>query len=239
VTYFEETQPIKDLPPFLFRLNKRIRRQQIVISAEDGLVIESPRPIREKTALNLISEQKEWIHKTWAKLQRKREKGKTLKTKENSILSFGQEKTLHIKPNQKRKYIFESPYQITIGFTSSQVSQTEAKKALKSYFMKKANTYLESRMRFFLKTHNIQINKLRIRDLKTLWGSCSENKNITLNWRLIMAPKFVSDYIICHELAHLKHLNHSKDFWEYVSFLYSDYKTAEKWLKDFGFLLKI
>ena len=73
---------------------------------------------------------------------------------------------------------------------------------------------------------------VRISSQRTLWGSCSSEGSISLNWRLVAAPKSVLDYIVVHELAHLKYLSHSSDFWSLVSHFCPDYKEHEMWLKN-------
>ena len=85
-------------------------------------------------------------------------------------------------------------------------------------------------------------NKISFRSQKTRWGSCSSRGVITLNWRLIGAPDSVSDYVIIHELAHLKYQDHSKRFWNLVEEFCPDFKADKKWLREnqysFDFLAK-
>lgn len=78
------------------------------------------------------------------------------------------------------------------------------------------------------------LNKVTIRSQKSRWGSCSSQRNISLSWRLIFAPYEVAAYVCAHEVAHLKEMNHSKNFWRVVESLSPTYKEAVKWLKDNG-----
>ncbi len=75
-------------------------------------------------------------------------------------------------------------------------------------------------------------NRLFIRGQKTRWGSCSHKGNISVNWKLIMAPEPVIDYVIIHELAHLKEMNHTDRFWELVAQYCPRYRDHKKWLKE-------
>lgn len=79
-----------------------------------------------------------------------------------------------------------------------------------------------------------EINEIRLKNNSSNWGSCSSNKNINLSSRLLLAPDFVLDYIIIHELAHLVHHNHSQTYWKLVERVMPDYMKAEEWLKKFG-----
>jgi hypothetical protein len=76
--------------------------------------------------------------------------------------------------------------------------------------------------------------KVVIKDQKTRWGSCSKKGNINLNWRLIMAPLHVIDYVVVHELCHLKVMNHSKDFWNLVESIQPNNHERRRWLKVNG-----
>jgi predicted metal-dependent hydrolase len=75
------------------------------------------------------------------------------------------------------------------------------------------------------------VKRVTVRNQKTRWGSCSSRGTISLNWRLIQTPDFVRDYIILHELAHLRHMNHSARFWQEVKRLCPDLATAKQWIK--------
>ena len=82
--------------------------------------------------------------------------------------------------------------------------------------------------------HGFQVRSIQVRDQRSRWGSCSARKVISLNWRLVQFPPEIADYVILHELAHLRHLNHSAAFWAEVARLYPDHEAAEKWLKTHG-----
>jgi predicted metal-dependent hydrolase len=79
--------------------------------------------------------------------------------------------------------------------------------------------------------NGLRVGRVSVRNQKSRWGSCSRRGTISVNWRLIQTPVFVRDYIILHELAHLRQLNHSKKFWQEVERMCPDYREAERWLK--------
>ena len=86
--------------------------------------------------------------------------------------------------------------------------------------------------------HGVPVRRVTVRDQRSRWGSCSRRGTVSLNWRLIHAPEFVRDYIIFHELAHFKEMNHSRRFWKEVARLCPAYETAEKWIKSHSDLLR-
>lgn len=81
---------------------------------------------------------------------------------------------------------------------------------------------------------NVTYGRITIREQKTRWGSCSSEGNLNFNWRLIFAPEEVLDYIVVHELAHRREMNHSQAFYAIVKSILPDYKKSQKWLRDNG-----
>jgi predicted metal-dependent hydrolase len=88
-------------------------------------------------------------------------------------------------------------------------------------------------------TFNFQYQTVRLKYMKSRWGSCSAKKNINLSLRLLLLPEKIRDYVIIHELAHLEEMNHSKAFWQLVEQHVPEYKDHEKWLKDNGHLFDL
>jgi predicted metal-dependent hydrolase len=86
--------------------------------------------------------------------------------------------------------------------------------------------------------HNLPVKRVSVRNQRSRWGSCSRRGTISLNWRLVQAPLFVRDYLILHELAHLRHMNHSRRFWAEVARLCPPFADAERWLKEHSRLLR-
>ena len=84
------------------------------------------------------------------------------------------------------------------------------------FYKKEARKYIEKRINEIAEQNNLKFNNLKITSAKTRWGSCTSQKNINFTYRLAMAPIKTIDYVIVHELSHLKHMNHSKAFWNLV-----------------------
>lgn len=94
--------------------------------------------------------------------------------------------------------------------------------------------FFYTRVKFCIEKTPFSIEKLRLRKMKSAWGICYKNKSITLNVLLICCPIEIIDYVIFHELCHLKHMNHSKEFWSEVKAFHPNYKEAKLWLKANG-----
>ena len=80
----------------------------------------------------------------------------------------------------------------------------------------------------------VRLCKIKFRYMKTRWGSCSSKGNLNFNYHLIKMPKEILEYVVIHEVCHLKHLNHSKEYWGLVESLCTDYKARVKWVKENG-----
>ena len=87
---------------------------------------------------------------------------------------------------------------------------------------------------FYADRMNVSYGRISIREQKTRWGSCSSAGNLNFNWRLIFAPPAVLDYVVVHELAHRKEMNHSAAFYAIVEQVLPDYRSSQKWLRENG-----
>ena len=100
-----------------------------------------------------------------------------------------------------------------------------------------ATAELPARTLEFASHHRLSVRRVTVRNQKSRWGSCSPRGAISLNWRLIQTPPFVCDYIILHELMHLRQMNHSERFWREVQSVCPGYGAAKRWLTDHPRLL--
>jgi predicted metal-dependent hydrolase len=129
-----------------------------------------------------------------------------------------------------------------INFGSERVKLSDAaadlRRAIQKHLRKLAARELPVRVMELAVLHGISVSRVTVRNQKSRWGSCSRRGTISLNWRLIQAPGFVRDYIILHELAHRRQMNHSAKFWREVERLFPDYLQARQWLKQHSKLLR-
>lgn len=82
-----------------------------------------------------------------------------------------------------------------------------------------------------------RVGRITLRDTSSCWGSCSRSGSLSFSWRLVFAPPHVLDYLVSHEVAHLRHMNHSRRFWETVEQLCAQWREARRWLREEGQLL--
>lgn len=106
--------------------------------------------------------------------------------------------------------------------------------ALEKLYRQRAREQLQKRIVYFARKMGVSYGKITVRAAKTRWGSCSVQGNLSFHWKLVLMPPEVLDYVVVHELAHRKEMNHSSLFWAEVARILPDYRERRKWLKTYG-----
>jgi predicted metal-dependent hydrolase len=104
--------------------------------------------------------------------------------------------------------------------------------AERASFRRRAEAELPLRLLALAAAHGLHVTRISIRNQRTRWGSCGRNGHITLNWRLVLMPDWVSDYVLVHELMHLRRLDHSPAYWALVAAAYPRFREARAWLRQ-------
>lgn len=115
----------------------------------------------------------------------------------------------------------------------------QIKNMLTDWFTDKAGEIVRQRIKRYANFLGVKPAGVKIKEQKKQWGSCSISGILRFNWRIAMAPVSIIDYIVIHELAHLKVKNHSADFWRLVSLVLPDFQARRNWLKNYSPALKI
>lgn len=105
---------------------------------------------------------------------------------------------------------------------------------LEEIYRKRARERLTERTAYFAALMGVSYNRISIRSQKTRWGSCSAQGNLNFHWKLILMPPEILDYVVVHELAHRREMNHSERFWVQIERMLPDYKQRRKWLREKG-----
>jgi predicted metal-dependent hydrolase len=108
---------------------------------------------------------------------------------------------------------------------------------LTDFLKRQAKEVLEERAFEYAARIGVKHTRITVRDTASRWGSCSSARSLSFSWRLILAPPFVLDYVVAHEVAHIREMNHGRNFWKLVSQLVGNPDAAQKWLREHGMAL--
>ena len=208
----------------IFKKRKNI---SILLDKDGNIIINAPKNISKKYIDNFVQSNKKWIENN-KKVIQQRSKNKT------TLLYLGEETKLLISNEDFENIKFNG-----INFYISRKNKDNSKELLHKFYIDQANKIIKKRIIFYTKKYNFKINKIKISNANTRWGSCGAQNNININWKLIMADKKIIDYVIIHELAHTIEHNHSKNFWGIIENIMPDYKERKDWLRKNGNLLYI
>lgn len=218
----------ENIPHKLVRSRRRTLGLQITRDAM--LVIRAPFRLPEKDIRYFIDRQMPWILQKHKEMREFQTSKPVREFKEGEIFSFlGAEYTLTKSSDTIRRVILEDE---KLALSAKYFEKAE--KFLEKFYREEAYEYLSDRTRYFAKVMGLQYSKIKLGTASTRWASCGPTGNLNFNWKLIMAPREVVDYVVVHELAHITHKNHSARFWALVGRYCPDYLRLRNWLKKNG-----
>ena len=205
------------------------RRTIALIVEQDGsLTVRAPRRATLNDIYGFIQEKTDWILRSREKLKAIKPIPKKAYVDGERFLFLGQEYELRLVPPQRPALKFDG------GFTLSTSAQERGELAFTKWYKTQALTIFTERVNHYANLHGLIPKEVKVNSAKTRWGSCTSAGTLNFTWRLVMAPLEVIDYVVLHELAHLKVKNHSPRFWKLVESLCPDFKHHRKWLRDHG-----
>lgn len=205
---------------YLLTVNPRAKHIRISIGF-DGMKVTTPKGINIDFVERFIHSKEKWIIEHCIKH----------KEEINHQLYYeGNEISYNIAKGLKENSIELKNNILNINLIKD-LDPEEIHSIIKGWYIKKATESFNKSIKVYSQLIGVKFNRICLREQKTRWGSCSSKGNLNFNWKLIMAPSFVLDYIVVHELCHLIHMNHSKSFWCEVERFMPSYKVAEQWLK--------
>jgi len=195
-----------------------LKNSYISITHEAEVLLKTPR-VSQSFVLNLLQEKESWIRK---KLYEAKENLPIKVNIEDEVLLFGE------------IYSIDMPQASSLRTKLERLKVNSIQNTMKcynSFYKEYSNTYIIPRVEYFSQKMNLNYNEIKFRKMKSRWGSCSSKKVLTFNTELIKTKKELIDYVVVHELAHLKHMNHSKKFHILVEEYLADSKEYRKELK--------
>ncbi len=221
--------------PYSARKSHRSRHLKLQVSIESGLEVVIPQRSRisHSQVESFILEKQRWVLRNLQKLEEISREARSM----DSILFLGKEVPLSVIESE-RKTARAAARGGLLEVRVPHGKRHSAKKAIASFYKKQARSLIPALARAKAGEMKASYSRISVRGQKTRWGSCSSRSALSFNWRLLAAPQRVLEYIVVHELAHLKHRNHSKKFWSLVREHCPDYKEWEKWLRKNRHMLR-
>ena len=203
----------------------------ITVSREEGVRVLTPRWVGLKQIEGILREKSGWILRKQAEVLEK-SPGAGLESGIQLPLA-GECLTLTIlkRDGLAAPHVQRNGQEITL-LVPERMPEEAGKQALIQWYRQQAVGLIRSRVEVFSRIMGVTPSRVVVKQQKSRWGSCSSKGNVNLNWRLVMMPPEVLDYVVVHELAHLKVLNHSKGFWDLVGSVLEDYPQRRKRLKE-------
>jgi predicted metal-dependent hydrolase len=221
--------------PYTVRKSQRAKSVRLRIDAKNGLQVVVPKAARGLDVEAVLLDSTDWILKHYAKVQQVKADERRYVTGE-TIPYLGREWPLEVIEKRSGKLITvtqnEAIIRVSVPADIPVKDRRESiRSALEAWYRRQAKEYLGPRVAHLARQHGFEYERITIKGQTTRWGSCSSNRNLNFNYRLMMTPPVVIDYVIIHELCHLREMNHSPRFWALVAQYCPDYKQWVTWLK--------
>ena len=193
-----------------------------------GLEVVLPRGVPMREALAFVRREERWVLAALAKLQQQADAAVPLR--DGSALPYlGMSLTLVVS-HGARSTIRRVGGELHVCVADGMAPDC----ALEAWYRADARRVMGERVDAHAATLDVAYGRITIKDTRSRWGSCSSKGNLNFSWRLLLAPYAVMDYVVAHEVAHLRELNHSPRFWTAVATLCPDYRTHRTWLGAHG-----
>ena len=221
------------------------RRKTVAIQIKQGQIrVLAPKSFSNRALHALLEKRRGWIERKVKEHAERPETPVRSYVEGETFLFRGDLHTLKIIPCQSEAQARSSSQRVShdkgMLYALCPEFQTDERR---SFFMKwglwqwyqgQAELYFREKTKLYAGRIGVSVQSIEIKEYKARWGACSCRGEITYNWRLIMAPDFVIDYVIVHELCHILEHNHSKAFWFHVAQHFPAYLEAKQWLKKNG-----
>lgn len=214
---------------------RKRKTMTITVEAPDKVTVVVPVGMKEEVIKSNVRRKVDWIVK---KLEEFKDvKNTSIKKKfvnGESFMYLGKGYPLQIELNDSLQVPEVKLYRGKLIIYTPTEDEEFLKIVVEKWYREKAKEIINERVGYYHYVIGVKPAKVTIKEQKKRWGSCSSLGNLNFNWKLIMAPPAVIDYVVVHEMAHLVHLNHSRDFWNLVESILPDYKERKKWLMNNG-----
>ena len=216
--------------PYIIKRSTRARYTRLEMRRETGLVVVIPRSYHIDRLRDLLQEKQDWILRKFSIYGKRQRLSANNEIKSGDFIPYLGRKLKVLTAENTGEYD-----RVTLEWDRVIVSTSGKKQPgmiLEQWYRIQAAELIKEKLAKWSSRLQVSYHKVTIRKQRTRWGSCSRHGNLSFNWQLLMAPEPVIDYVIVHELAHLKEMNHSKRFWQLVAEHCPRWRAHKKWLRE-------
>lgn len=213
--------------PYHVIQTKRKKTIQIFIE-KDRVEVRAPKSKDISEIKQLLKNRSRWIFISQLKLK---ERKTDITVSKNSLLYLGKNVPYTVKSLEKTNEIDLKKNSFQICIKSKSITERKITQVYHDWLLEKYSPYVKKKIDYFSKILNVKPEGFQIRNLKSKWGSATVSGNIHLNLHLLKTPRKMIDYVILHELVHLKIKGHKHEFWAYLEKFMSDYEIRKVWLE--------
>ncbi|NBG87249.1 M48 family metallopeptidase [Isachenkonia alkalipeptolytica] len=212
-------------------IKRKRRTMEIQVQPDGSLRVLTPKGLGKDRVQKALKEKENWIVKKVVETNRRDTPQVPVFQEGEEHYGFGHRKPLHFitVPGAGKLQVRLTGEGFTV--TGEDFSQESIKKALEQWYRKQT----KKRVDFYVKKYRNSLprpTEVQVKTQKKRWGSCNHKGKVMFNWKLSMAPAWVLEYLVVHELCHREEFNHSKNFWALVKDTYAPWEEARKWLKE-------
>ena len=220
------------------RRSDRARRARINVSA-DGVEGVVPRRMALRQVVPFVEEKRPWIERTLRRIREAEEAAAVRLVDGGQVPYLGELLSLDVRvePGRVRHFVALRGTRLEVAVGSRGPDAVRA--ALEAWYRRRARLEVEPRLDAACKRAGTRYTRLSIRQQRTRWASCSSTGAMSFNWRLLLAPPEILDYVVEHEVAHLEVLDHSPRFWRLLGSRSPRYREHERWLRRNGPALRL
>jgi predicted metal-dependent hydrolase len=223
---------------YAIRRSDRARRARINVSA-DGVEVVVPRRMALRHVQPFVDEKRPWIERTLRRIREAEEASAIRLCDGGSVPYLGELLTLRVRvePGRVRAHVARRGDALWVAVGAA--GPAALRDALEGWYRRRARAEVAPRLDAACARAGTAYTRLSIRAQRTRWASCSSNGAMSFNWRLLLAPPEILDYVVEHEVAHLEVLDHSQRFWRLVARRSPRYREHERWLRRHGPALRL
>lgn len=229
----------QDIPEYTIRRSPRAKTVRLRVNIDGTVCVTVPPTGRVTGYDDFVRKNADWVRRQQAKFATIRAQPRGFGVCDGSVAYRGKPVTISTQTVPGTTVSLRYDEERFLVYRPVEATDDDVRNLLRRWFREVARTLFHERVSVLNKTTAYPWQRIRIGEQTTKWGSCSSKGTLSFNWRLLMAPPEILDYVVIHELAHLRVPNHSPDFWALVEQQCADHKEHRRWLNKNGHALML